>query len=107
MLLFRQVRGGLMARVFGCTVSDQLARTVVAALNANGTPGARDAARVISNEVTPRGAPGRLSPAARDAILSVLARNPPSGLSELHGALVRVAKRAFRWALPAAPAGRA
>jgi len=75
--------------VYGCTVGDQQARVLVAALTKSGTADALDAAERISLALRGDGTAGKLSPSMRDALLSALPENPPSGLAELRKALAR------------------
>ena len=82
-------RGEVLVRVYGCSVGDQQARVLVAALNKSGTADALDAAERISLAIRGDGTAGRLSPGMRDALLSVLPEDPPSGLAELRKTLVR------------------
>jgi hypothetical protein len=74
--------------LYGRPVSDQDARNLVATLIEDGTPDAIGAARQIGYALELDRVMVALTPAMRDAILSVI-ENPPTGLADLRGALAR------------------
>ena len=77
-----------MVRLYGCTVSDQHARVLVASLIGSGSTDALAAAEVISGGLGQRATATQLTPGMRDAILQVM-RSPPSGLAGLRDALIK------------------
>jgi hypothetical protein len=79
--------------LYGRPVSDQDARNLVATLIEDGTPDAISAARQIGYALQLDRVMVGLTPAMRDAILSVI-ENSSAGLGDLRGALAR--DHAFR-----------
>lgn len=78
-----------MIRVYGCNVSEQHARWIVASLQAGTSADAHELAGKISNALATRSSAGQLTPGMRDALLGVLTAPLHSGLTDLRGALVR------------------
>ena len=78
-----------MLRLWGIPVDQEDAQALVATLIADGSPDAVAAAERISVRLE-RGSKGliALEPRHRDAILGLL-EDPPDGLNELRGALIR------------------
>jgi hypothetical protein len=74
--------------LYGCPISDQEARTLVARLVVVGTPEAIDAAGQIEHALQLDRVIAGLSPDQRSAVLHALA-DPPDGLLDLRGALER------------------
>ena len=77
-----------MVRLYGCTVSDEHARVLVAFLVGSGSGDALAAAEVISGGLSQRASVTQLSPGMRDATCQIL-RSPPSGLVGLRDALTK------------------
>jgi hypothetical protein len=77
-----------MLTLCGVAVTSENARHLVATLIANGSPDAIAAAALIAKGADHELYAVGLTPAMRDAILSVL-DHPPAGLEQLRGALAR------------------
>jgi hypothetical protein len=77
-----------MLTPFGVAVTAENARHLVASLFADGSPAAMSAAAMIAKDVDRDLFAVGLTPAMRDAMLSVL-EDPPDGLTESRGVLAR------------------
>lgn len=78
-----------MLRVFGCPVTPEEARQLVAGLIADGGPNPIAAAEMIEKGVSRDLHSVGITPEMRDAILRVLEDDPPDGLVDLRAVLAR------------------